>query len=303
MTYHYYEKIELSTFKTLYDADPVNEYLNLEKENIELENIELDINDSEKTIQEKQDKQKVIEARMTEKLNFCSTIVNKDIYIPKCICLLSKYPYGNQMEKCLETLLKMSYIDKYNSNDVNKLILHLIKEIPIPPPNTKLQFNIPLQANPIEISGPIYKKLPLLNFNLKIIFDLFSIENIILIHHLMLCEQKILFISNHFYLLTEVIEAFIALFYPLQYILPKYRWTYPYIPILSDELVKYLQTPLPFIMGIDKFMMDLVKEFLNIEEDDVFLVYIDTNVKENKIEKFSIEKSKKKKKLMYIIKY
>ena len=56
-------------------------------------------------------------------------------------------------------------------------------------------------------------------------------------------------------------------------------------------------------MGIDKFMMDLVKEFLNIEEDDVFLVYIDTNVKENKIEKFSIEKSKKKKKLMYIIKY
>lgn len=216
MTYHYYEKIELSTFKTLYDADPVNEYLNLEKENIELENIELDINDSEKTIQEKQDKQKVIVARMTEKLNFCSTIVNKDIYIPKCICLLSKYPYGNQMEKCLETLLKMSYIDKYNSNDVNKLILHLIKEIPIPPPNTKLQFNIPLQANPIEISGPIYKKLPLLNFNLKIIFDLFSIENIILIHHLMLCEQKILFISNHFYLLTEVIEAFIALFYPLQ---------------------------------------------------------------------------------------
>ena len=79
----------------------------------------------------------------------------------------------------------------------------------------------------------------------------------------------------------------------------KNRWTYPYIPILSEELVKYLQTPLPFIMGIDKFMLDLVKEYLN-EEDEVFMVFLNTKDKENNIEKFTLNKSKKKKKLTFI---
>lgn len=80
----------------------------------------------------------------------------------------------------------------------------------------------------------------------------------------------------------------------------KKRWTYPYIPILSEELVKYLQTPLPFLMGIDTFMIDLVNEYLN-EDDNVFMVYLNTKDKDNNIEKFSVNKTKKKKKkLTYI---
>ena len=55
------------------------------------------------------------------------------------------------------------------------------------------------------------------------------------------------------------------------------RWTYPYIPILSEELIKYLQTPLPFIMGIESDLYEVAKEYLN-EEDDVFVVFFGKNI-------------------------
>ena len=206
MTYHYYVKISLSDFHNKYEINPLKEFLNLEKENEEL-----------KLYENNPEKQKLIEDNLQKKLEMCSNFLFNDyIFLPKCICLLSKYPYGKQMEKCLETILKMSYDDTVYDGNINRLILHLIKEIPIPPPNKRLLFYIPLQNDPIELSGPLYKNLPILNFHLKILFDLFTIENIIFIHYLMLCEQKILFISDKFDTLTEVIEGFIALLYPLQ---------------------------------------------------------------------------------------
>ena len=206
MTYHYYEKIDLSEFHNKYEMNPVREFLNLEKETEEM-----------KLYENNPEIQKQLEMNLQKKLEMCSAFLFKEnIFIPKCICLLSKYPYSSQMEKCLESVLKMSSHSSFSSADINRFILFLIKEIPIPPSNKRIQFYIPLHSDPVEISGPHYKNLPILTFHLKILFDQFSIENIILIHYLMLCEQKILFICDSLNCLTEVLESFIALLYPLQ---------------------------------------------------------------------------------------
>ena len=59
---------------------------------------------------------------------------------------------------------------------------------------------------------------------------------------------------------------------------------------MSKELLKYLQTPLPFIMGIESDLFKIAEEYLNYE-DDVFLIYIDKNeikpyqFKEKKVDK------------------
>lgn len=44
-------------------------------------------------------------------------------------------------------------------------------------------------------------------------------------------------------------------------------------------------------MGIDNHMIDLIKEYLN-EDDDVFLVYLNSKDKDNNIDKFTIKKTK-----------
>lgn len=74
------------------------------------------------------------------------------------------------------------------------------------------------------------------------------------------------------------------------------RWINTYIPILSEELIKYLQSPLPFIMGIDKNMLDLGYEYLQ-EEENIFIIFINLNV----IDKFTNQKKKVgRKSLMYL---
>jgi hypothetical protein len=207
MTYHFYVKYSLQEFNDKYKINPTKDFLNLEKENKELE-----------LFSNNPGKQKTITENIEKKLKMCSDFFFNDfIYLPTCICLLSRFPYAKQMEKCLESILKLSADEKFNKEDINRMILHLTKEIPLPPPNKRLLFYIPYSINPIEVCGILYKNLPILNYHLKILIDLFSIENIILIHHLMLCESKILFIGDNFSLLTEVIEGYVALLYPLQY--------------------------------------------------------------------------------------
>jgi hypothetical protein len=51
-------------------------------------------------------------------------------------------------------------------------------------------------------------------------------------------------------------------------------------------------------MGIDNHMINLIKEYLN-EEDDVFLVYLNSKDKDNNIDKFSSKKSKKNKRKLW----
>jgi hypothetical protein len=208
MTYHFYVKYSLAEFQKKYKTDPTKEFLNIEKET---RNLELYSNNTKLS--------KKLTENLEQKLKICSDFHFMDfIFLPMCVCLLSKYPYAKQMERCLDAISRMSFDEDFTIEDINKLIVHLTQEVPVPSPNKKLIFYIPLNANPIEINGPLHKNLPISNFNLKLIFNDFSLENIILIYHIMLCEQKILFIGDSYSYLTEFIEAFITLLYPLQYI-------------------------------------------------------------------------------------
>ena len=56
------------------------------------------------------------------------------IYIPCCICLISKYRYEKQMKTCLESIyqLLIGFEEKDNLNQLNYLIMYLINSVPIP---------------------------------------------------------------------------------------------------------------------------------------------------------------------------
>ena len=157
MTYHYYVRYLIDDFQHKYKINPTKEYLKLEKENRELE-----------LYSNNPAKKKILTENIEKKLKICSDFLFNDyIYVPKCICLLSRFPYAKQMEKCLESILKLSSDDFFNKDEINKMILHLIKEVPIPPPNKRLMFFIRYFSNPIEICGVLYKNLPILNYILN----------------------------------------------------------------------------------------------------------------------------------------
>jgi len=108
-------------------------------------------------------------------------------------------------------------------------------------------------------------------------------------------KKKILFIDKYYERLAKVTDGFISLLYPLQ-------WIHTYIPIMSDQMLKYLETFLPFLNGVHDSLMPFVKDIINENETDneeIFLIYLNDdkiklgsslNGKKTKIDKYIQEK-------------
>jgi hypothetical protein len=82
----------------------------------------------------------------------------------------------------------------------------------------------------------------------------------------MLLEQKILFLSNNYQILSEISFIFLELIYPL-------IWTDPFLPVLSIKTVQFLQSPVPFIMGLDEYLFKYANESNNIYLGNDMIIY------------------------------
>ena len=60
-----------------------------------------------------------------ERLEFSQELGFRDyVFVPFCICLISKYPYVQEMQKCLKSIYTI--IKKGNNGEPNTLLNHLI---------------------------------------------------------------------------------------------------------------------------------------------------------------------------------
>ena len=179
------------------------------------------------------------------------------------------------MKKCLQSIYTLiSKNIKDNSMDINNLIMYLINSVPVPERETRVKFYIPYFEKGIKLICPKMDDIGIMNTSICSLLKYFNIDNLIIIFRLMLFEKKILFIDNDYTRLSLVTDNFISLLYP-------FKWIHTYIPIMSDQMVKYLETFLPFINGINTSLMNLVTEVFEENEaessEEVFLVYISEN--------------------------
>ena len=188
----------------------------------------------------------------------------KSIYIPFCICLLSKYPYFNQMEKCLESLRFTIANHRINPNEIYKLLLYLTKSIPIPPVGTRLNFPLPYYPDFIQINQPKYKDIILFGDNPSIILEYLSVEEIIIIIRLLLFEQKVLLVGNNYDIISQIAYNFSVLLYPMQ-------WVHTFIPIMSQKMMKYLDSFLPFFNGMHISLYELASGIFENINENIFI--------------------------------
>ena len=100
-----------------------------------------------------------------------------------------------------------------------------------------------------------------------------NIDHILLIFRILLFEKKILFFDDNYENLSVILDAFLGIIYP-------FEWVHTFIPIMSDQMIKYLETFLPFINGIHISLEDLANETLkDLSDDDerVYLFYLKGN--------------------------
>ena len=287
ITFHFYKKYTRDEYDKKYEMHPLKHHL------MRFGDAYLSLSEEELT------KAKIKEIQ--DSLEFCQELGYRDyLYVPYCLCIISQYPYVKEINICLKSIFKILRQDKAINNanpendkyEINNFLMHLIHGIPIPDKNSLVKFFIPYYGKKIEINYPKIDDINIMNVSTISLLKVFSIENILTIFKLILSEKKILFIDKLYERLAQITDSFITLLYPFQ-------WIHTYIPIMSEQMIKYVETFLPYINGIHDSLLPLVTNIFKENEEqneEVFLVFIS----EDKIKLSSSLCGKKSNKNKYI---
>jgi len=188
------------------------------------------------------------------------------IWIPLCICLLTRMPILDSLKLWLHKAHQFiqSSTGFKNSSSFEEYVIQLTLEAPVPIPGL---YNVSLDflGTKIPFGMPDPHQLPAAPFPLSPFLRVFGPRNCVQLWSLALCEAKFLFHCRNLALLPVMCEGLLTLLYPFQ-------WVHPYVPVLPRFLVEYIQAPLPFILG---FHSEWIKEIPEDLLSDVVLVDCD----------------------------
>jgi hypothetical protein len=191
----------------------------------------------------------------------------RQVFLPKCLVLLSTYPYLVAFREFLTQLNRLTKMGDM-SLPVERYIVNFCSEIPAPPPGS-FEVQTTILDSVIKLWSPPHNlpvqwvSLPFAN-----LFECLDVDNVILVWHCMLLERQILFTSTQLSILTTASEIFLSLLFPM-------RWSHAYIPVLPHFLIPILSAPMPFLCGIDK--ANLADALYDLSSDCV-LVDLDKNL-------------------------
>ncbi|KNC87668.1 hypothetical protein SARC_00239 [Sphaeroforma arctica JP610] len=180
---------------------------------------------------------------------------------PKCICILSRWPFFCSYRRYIQalfTLLKQPCAFPIESYIVN------LFEASVPPQGDVIT-NLRVGDSVIEFARPAATDFPLANYSLLPLFHALDLPNIATVLCLILTEAKLLIQSQHISLLTPICESLTSLIFPL-------RWQHIYVPLCPPSFLDFLQAPVPFIIGVQAGVVDF-----SVLPTDVYLVDIDNN--------------------------
>jgi hypothetical protein len=166
----------------------------------------------------------------------------RNYYAPKCICLISVYPFLLECSKILKTIYKFSKSTKLKK-PIEKIIENLVIEVPVPPRGLfSVEYNL-LNEKYILTQSQM-NKLPSLSLEFEKIFLTFTIEQVLEILKHILLETRIIFFSSDIANLTPLILGITSLIFPLQY-------PFQLVTILPKEDYLILESITPYIVGIN----------------------------------------------------
>ncbi|XP_053414950.1 DENN domain-containing protein 3 isoform X1 [Nycticebus coucang] len=185
-------------------------------------------------------------------------------FVPFAVCVVSRVPYYNSLKDCLSCLLiHLKLCKDFEVDNPIKDFAAKLSLIPSPPPGPlHLIFNM----KPLQIVFPSRAdpESPVIDLDLHLPLLCFRPEKVLQILTCILTEQRVVFFSSDWALLTLVAECFMVYLHPLQ-------WQHTFVPILSDQMLDFVMAPTSFLMGchLDHF------EEVSKEGDGLVLINID----------------------------
>jgi hypothetical protein len=161
---------------------------------------------------------------------------NATLYMPKCLCILSFWPYVNAFREYLSQLYRLASSTNCMTAPIERYIMNLCDEIPAPPPGAfEVQVNI-LDSVIRFWSPPAKLPIAFVAIPYQTLFDCLDIDNILHLFLALTMERKILLVSSQHSILTVCCEILCSLLFPM-------RWSHLYVPLLPRFLCPMLDAP------------------------------------------------------------
>lgn len=195
--------------------------------------------------------------------------------VPKCLVLLSKYPFLETMKKILVGIFKLTRTKLVLP--IECYILHLFLLVPLPPRGC-IEVVYQVINTVISIKIPPVNRLPLFDCNMTHLFHSLSIATLLSVFTHMLLEESVIFLSSSTEKLAACSFVMINLLYP-------FRWNMMYVPLLPGKLIDYLYSPVKYIYGLhSKYKEDVLIRC----NSDVCIVDLDSGKIESNDEMINI---------------
>ncbi len=187
----------------------------------------------------------------------------QELFLPKCLVLLSYHPYWDLFRKFLCLIYRVALTPA--PLPLERYIAHFVAQVPIPPPHVQIQLSYTTAAPPWTISPS--GRWPLRDFSFQPLFSCLRISHILIVWGCLLREQKVVLCTQqeNSSLLTPVAEALLSLLYPFQ-------WQGVYLPVMPKHMVELLEAPVPFLLGLQGPLPTN-----RPQDDDIVWVGLDTD--------------------------
>uniref|UniRef100_A0A8R1TK21 DENN domain-containing protein 5A n=1 Tax=Onchocerca volvulus TaxID=6282 RepID=A0A8R1TK21_ONCVO len=167
---------------------------------------------------------------------------NCRLYMTKCICLISRIPFVSAGEHLLTALHSLFTSEAQPPPlPLESYIYWILNEVPLPAPGSTLK--ICLDHIDIVLQRPGPNELPFFDHSISSLFSLLTIDKFLRLFTCFLLEHQILLCSRSFQRLMLVAESLCSLAFP-------FRWQLAYVPILPYSQLKFMEAPVPFVMGL-----------------------------------------------------
>ena len=155
-----------------------------------------------------------------------------DVFLPKCVLILSTWPYLMAFREYLTQLNRLSKMGEMTL-PIERYITNICCEIPAPPPGS-FEVQTTILDSIIKIWSPPHNQpVAWVSLPFSHLFECLDIDNVILVWHCLVLERQVLLTSTQLSILTTCCEILQSLLFPM-------RWSHAYIPLLPSFLIPML---------------------------------------------------------------
>ncbi|XP_008293961.1 DENN domain-containing protein 2D isoform X2 [Stegastes partitus] len=184
---------------------------------------------------------------------------------PEAYCIISSVACFGLFSKIFDEVEKRRQI----SMAMIYPFMQKLREAPFPAPGNTVEIKsfIPESGTEIiSLTRPLDSWLEHVNF--ATLFGCLTDEEVLLVFAAAVLERRIVFLADELGTLSQVIHAVAALLYP-------FTWQHTFISIVPEILIDVVMAPTPYLLGVQKHLLDMVTD-----QSDLLVVDLSEDKKE-----------------------